>query len=202
MTDDNHGNQNHGNKTDYLDDTKKWKNFNPRIFNLLAQRIKAQQRSIAYCRQDNLVVFKSEFTDQLPDNISLQTYKKSRDDWHNRAKGNLKGCDLIFLDPDIGVKDGLSKDVVKDSEYCLVNEIEDYQWCDWLIVQFLARKKRYQALMTNPIVIRAEKQRKKVMVFIYGGMALLYISKTLNAEILSHVFKDWDTKVDTKVLVP
>ena len=40
------------------------------------------------------------------------------------------------------------------------------------------------------------------MVFIYGGMALLYISKTLQVEILSQVFKEWDTKIETKILVP
>lgn len=119
-----------------------------------------------------------------------------------RAKTHLTECDLVFFDPDIGVIDQLSKGVVKNSEYCLAKEIADYEWCDWLIVVFPKHAKRYPTLKTNPIVISAEQQHKKVMVFIYGGMTLLYISKILQVEILSQVFKEWDTKIETKILVP
>jgi len=202
LTDDQHRNQKHGNIMRHIDDEKKWKGHNPRIFALLKQRITNQQRNIMYCRQDNVFNFKYEFREQLPDNAFQNDYETLRDEWHARAIGHLNKCDLVFFDPDIGVINQLSKGVIKNSEYCLVREIEDYDWCDWLIVVFPKHAKRYPTLKTNPIVIRAEQQHKKVMVFIYGGMALLYISSTIQVEILSRVFEEWDTKIDTKILVP
>jgi hypothetical protein len=62
--------------------------------------------------------------------------------------------------------------------------------------------KRYPILKTNPIVRSAEQHEKKVMVFLYGGMALIYISKEIQAKMMSRVFKEWDTKIDTKILIP
>jgi hypothetical protein len=33
-------------------------------------------------------------------------------------------------------------------------------------------------------------------------MALIYISKEIQAKMMSRVFKEWDTKIDTKILIP
>jgi len=202
LTDDQHGKQSDGNKTEYFDKEDKWKSFNTQIFSRLKERVKKQQRSITYCGQDNIIDFKFEFCEQLPDNADPNDYEALRNEWHTRAKEHLKKCDLVFFDPDMGVKDQLSKDVVKNSEYCLVKEIVDYNWCDWLVVVFPRHAKRYPTLKTNPIVISAEQQAKKVMVFLYGGMALLYISNTIQARVLSRVFEEWNTTIDTKILVP
>lgn len=204
LTDDRHGNQNHGNVMRHIEKEEKWKDYNPRIFSLLKKRVQAEadERKIKYCKEDKVFDFKYEFCDQLPDNVAQKEYKSLRNRWHSRAITCLRGCDLVFFDPDIGVIDQLSKGVVKDSEYCLVQEIEDYDWCDWLIVQFPRRSKRFPALRDNPIVKSTEYQKKKVMVFLYGAMALLYISKTLQAKILSRVFEEWDTKIQTKILIP
>lgn len=202
LTDDRHGKESDGNIDRHINNEKQWRGFNSRIFDALKNRLQLGQRDIKYCREDELIDFKHEFTEQLPDNALHRDYEALRKGWHARAKNHLAECDLVFFDPDIGIIDQLSKGVVKNSEYCLTSEIEDYDWCEWIIVIFPRRSKRYPALKDNPIVRSAEKRNKKVMVFIYGGMALLYISKTLQAEILSRVFKEWDTKVETKILVP
>jgi len=202
LTDDDHGKQNDGGRIEYLDKEDEWKDYNPRIFEQLKKRVEAGQRNISCCQQDKIVDFKYEFREQLPDNANHYDYERLRAQWHSRAKASLKKCDLVFFDPDIGVLDTLSKSVVKNSEYCLVKEIEDYENSDWLIVIFPKRAKRYPALKSNPIVKRAESSKKKVMVFMYGGMALLYISKEIQAKLLARVFEIWDTRIETKILVP
>jgi len=39
------------------------------------------------------------------------------------------------------------------------------------------------------------------MVFIHRGMALLYISSDIPVTTMSRAFKEWDTKIETKILV-
>lgn len=203
LTDDKHGNQNHGNVTRHIDYENKWSGHNPRIFTSLKNRVIGKQRNIRYCKEDNVIDFKQEFPEQLPDNATRNIYETLRNEWHTRAIKLLRECDLVFFDPDIGVINDLSKaSAEKNSEYCLAGEIEDYDWCDWLIVQFLQRSRRYNQLKNNPIVERAQKRNKKVMVFIYGGMSLLYISDAVQVRLMCRVFEKWDTKIDTKILVP
>lgn len=200
LTDDRHGNQKHGNIMHHINNEKEWQDYNPRIFSTLKNRVQANQRNIRYCKKDKIFKFKHEFREQLPDNAAPSNYLKLRNQWHARAISNLRECDLIFFDPDVGVIDRLSKDVVKNSEYCLIKEIEDYDWCDWLIVQFPRRMKRYPALKINPIVRSAEQKKKKVIVFIYGGMALIYISNAIQAQSMCSVFKEWEQKLIQKYL--
>jgi hypothetical protein len=202
LTDDQHGNPKHGNDIRYLNKRDKWGICNPRILPLLEQRVIANQRNIAFCKTDGVINFQAEHADKLPDNAPRSIYQNERRVWHSNALKTLNDCDLVFFDPDIGIKSRLASDPVRASEYCELNEITDYNWCDWLIVLFLGRLRRFKQLRKNPIVISAAQNGKKVMVFLYGGMALLYISDAIQARILSQVFEEWDTKVETKILVP
>lgn len=202
LTDDQHGNQNHGGNISYLNKVTEWRIYNPRIFPLLQQRVNKKQRNINFCKTDSVINFSAEHAGQLPDNALRHEYERFRCDWHKDAIRALSRCDLVFFDPDIGIKSELTKNPVKASEYCKLDEITDYHWCDWLIVQFLRPLRRYEQLKNNPIVTNAATNGKKVMVFIYGGMALLYISKAVQAKLMCRVFEEWDTKVETKILVP
>jgi len=202
LTDDQHGGKGDGKIDLHITKEKDWRGYNPKIYDKLKNRLQLDQRNIKYCGEDKVFNFKHEFVEQLPDNALRSDYANLRNEWHARARRHLSKCDLVFFDPDIGVIDQLSKSVEKNSEYCLAKEIVDYDWCDWLVVVFPKHAKRYSTLKANPIVIRAEQQAKKVMVFLYGGMALLYISTILKVEILSRVFEEWDTKIKTKILVP
>ncbi len=202
LTDDRHGNQMHGNDIRYLDKSEKWERYNPRIFKLLKQRVGiAKQRDISFCKTDGVITFHAEHVEQLPDNLSCSLYPAARKAWHNKALTTLSDCNLVFFDPDIGIKSKLARDPVKASEYCELSEITDYTWCDWLIVVFPGRFSRYEGLMTNPI-ISAVQNKKKVMAFLCGRMVLLYISNNIQAGILSQVFKEWGTKIGTKILIP
>ncbi len=202
LTDDRHGKIGDGNIDRHIANEKDWKDFNSTIYGKLKNRLQLGHRDIKYCGIDKVFNFKNEFTEQLPDNARQSDYEALRKEWHGRARIHLAKCDLVFFDPDIGVINQLSKSVVKNSEYCLANEIVDYDWCDWLVVVFPRHAKRYPTLKANPIVISAKKLGKKVMVFIYGGMALLYISSAIQANIMTQVFEEWDTKIETKILVP
>jgi hypothetical protein len=201
LTDDKHGNQTHGNILRHIAKEKEWRIYNPKIFDALKKRRDAHDLNVKYCREDDLFNFQYEFLELLPDNAARNEYDRLRSKWHAKAIEELRDCDLVFFDPDNGVIKQLSKGVIKDSEYCLVTEIGDYDWCDWLIVIFPGHAKRYHALRTNPITEIAMQRNRKAMAFMYGAMTLLYISNSIQSEILRRIFEVWDTRIDTRILV-
>jgi hypothetical protein len=201
LTDDHHGNQDHGHDLNYLND-ENWRLRDPRIFELLKERVKSRQRDVNYCRVDRVIPIRHEVTEQLPDNVAQEDYGDRRSEWHFRAKETLAECDLIFFDPDIGVRDHLPPDPIQASQYCINSlEINDYNWCDWLVIQFLQQKPRYPQLLSNPVSQTALQLNKKVMVFISGSVAFLYITEKIKINILQQIFKKWDTKISTYILV-
>jgi hypothetical protein len=54
LTDDHHGNQNYGHDLNYLND-ENWQRRDPRIFELLKERVENGQRNVNYCRLDRVI---------------------------------------------------------------------------------------------------------------------------------------------------
>jgi len=130
LTDDNHGHPGHGNDTGYLDQDN-WRHYNPQIFDKLKRRVFSRQRNIKYCRIDNLVSnLKYEAIEKLPDNANDREYERRRKEWHSRALDDLAKTDIIFFDPDKGVRENLFPGPIHGSERAMASEIYDYNWCD------------------------------------------------------------------------
>jgi hypothetical protein len=205
LTDDNHGNQKFGKDIGYLyNDQVNWKQYNSEIFDLLKKRVDNGDRMVKYCGEDNVVRIHYEVIDQLPDNVEQGEYQGRRETWHSKAVHDLAQCDLIFFDPDIGVRfnNKLPNGVILSSEFATIEEINDYDRCDWLIIQFLQRRRRFDQLFNNPIAISARKNNKKVVAFIAGNVAFLYVTKCIDLILLKRVFECWDTKISTQILIP
>jgi hypothetical protein len=200
LTDDHHGNQNHGNDIRYLDD-ESWKYYSPAVFSALKNRVKTNQRNVSFCKTDGVVQIFREFIDPLPTVTDQAAYSTQRSVWHTKAKTTLTECDLVFLDPDIGVRSQLPSGALRASEYSSHSEISDYEWCDLLVVQFLQPRNRFQQLESNPVTQHAVGMSKKVVAFIASSLALLYVSEKIDAVLLKRVFETWDTKIGSHILV-
>lgn len=199
LTDDKQGNPNDGNKLQYLKN-KKWEKCNQRIFQLLKSRISANTRDVRYCRQDHVIDFIAEHTVQLPN--TANNYVQLRSNWHTTASAQLRDCDFVFIDPDKGVIDSLPSNHTKASEYCTTQEITSYKNADWLVVQFPKRAARYSDLINNPVVQIAMQSKKKVTAFIWGQMALLYISEVAGHSLIHEIYIKWGVKIFSIILVP
>jgi len=200
LTDDRHGNPNHGKDIRYLSDGN-WRHYNSGIYDKLQKRVHNNQKNVKYCAIDRVVEIKHEFIEQLPDNEGRIEYPKLRNAWHSEAKKELAACDLVFFDPDIGVIEQLPSGPIRASEYATIAEIKDYDWCDWLTIQFLQPRSRFNQLCVNPIAVRAQHMNKKVVAFIASAIALLYVTDDINVSLLRQVFEKWDTKICTQVLI-
>ena len=200
LTDDHHGKQNHGKLIGYLNDDK-WRYYNPRIFHLLKHRVENNQRNVQYCRIDHVVEIKEECIEQLPDNKGQIEYANLRADWHAEAKKKLAECDLVFFDPDIGVIEQLPAGPIRASEYATIAEINDYNWCDWVAIQFLERRRRFDQMWCNPITASAQRMNKKVVAFVSSTIAFLYVTDHIDATLSRKVFERWDTRICTQILI-
>jgi len=115
---------------------------------------------------------------------------------------DLAKTDLIFFDPDKGVRENLFPGPIHGSEHAKVSEINDYNWCDWLVIQFLQpRRNRFEQLVGNPIFTNIQKRKKKIVAFISGPVAFLYVTGGIDLILLQQVFKAWDTKISTQILL-
>ncbi|MGO9620192.1 MAG: hypothetical protein ACLPT6_02155 [Desulfobaccales bacterium] len=201
LTDDHHGNQGHGRGTGYLDN-ENWRYYNQDIFYKLKNRVEQGERNVKYCMIDNVINnFKYEAIEQLPDNANQSDYELLRKDWHSKAMVSLAKCDLIFFDPDIGVKNNLPHGAIRGSEHAKINEINDYDWCDWLVIQFLQPINRFNQLFANPITISAKTRNKKIVAFIAENIALLYLTERIDLILLRRLFEYWDTKISPQILI-
>ena len=200
LTDDEHGNQQHGKDVRYLED-RNWGHYAPEIFSKLKHRVNNDQRAVRFCRLDGVVKVQHEFMEKLPANAEQREYQKLREVWHAKAIGTLTGCDLVFLDPDIGVTEQLRPGPIRASEYASKSEIYDYEWCDLLVIQFLQPRGRFDQLRANPIKSYAERLNKKVIAFIALSLAFLYVTDKVDISLLRQVFERWDTKISPQILL-
>jgi hypothetical protein len=201
LTDDGHGHRGHGNEIGYLSN-ENWRHYNQEIYDKLKNRVENRKRNVKYCKIDKLIAnFKYEFKEQMPDNANQNEYHGLRSGWHSKALGNLNKCDLIFFDPDIGIRQKLYNNPIQGSEHASIAEINQYTWCDWLIIQFLQPRNRHDQLLLNPVTISAKAKKKKIIAFIAGPVAFLYVTKRIDLELMRRVFEKWDTKISTQILI-
>ncbi len=200
LTNDDHGNKNHGNDIQYLND-ESWGYYSPAIFSALKNRVKANQRNVGFCKTDGLVDVFREFMQPLPTAIDQAVYSSERLLWHTKGRTELAKCDLVFLDPDTGVRNLLPSGSFRASEYISYSELSDYDWCDLLVVQFLQPRNRFQQLERSPIGHHAVRLNKKIVAFIASSLALLYLTDKIDTALLKKVFETWDTKIGSHILV-
>jgi hypothetical protein len=112
----------HGDKRSYLKQPNKWRRYDPRLFDALTL-VPATPSTEDLRRIENeaLISGAAFFNAITPDPLA------GRKQYHAACMKELKACELIFLDPDIGLE---IKTVVKgrksSSRYAYLDEIADH----------------------------------------------------------------------------
>ena len=94
-----------GRYIDYLDNPQKWQHPDPETFDTLRKIVKSGKRNVATVETSGIlsnVKFSRRILDFQGCNPSEQ--KKWRFDWFTKTLSDLEHCDLIFADPDNGLK--------------------------------------------------------------------------------------------------
>lgn len=105
------------------------RSFCPEVFDLLHSAVIDQKiRDISYIEDSDVIPNARYFNEKLPakKRLSIEERKALREEWHKRGLAFCEGSDLIFLDPDNGLRKRLTKSPKMDMKYVLVDEAVDY----------------------------------------------------------------------------
>ncbi|MCH7998799.1 MAG: hypothetical protein IIA91_04875, partial [Chloroflexi bacterium] len=121
-----------GNQTGYLGQPDKYAALDPKVFNSLSKIVKLKRRNVRSVRKARL--FPGEpvyFEEWVPANRKLA----DRREWLERAVTDVAECDLVFLDPDNGLRlykgEGLRlEDEPPNSKHVYFDEVMHYMGPD------------------------------------------------------------------------
>jgi hypothetical protein len=88
----------------YLEDSTKWKTFDPELFSILSGIVCREDRNVAALQTANLLPEAVFFDEFIP--VEGPSLKRALDRcaWFQRVADKLNGCDLLFFDPDNGLE--------------------------------------------------------------------------------------------------
>jgi hypothetical protein len=109
-----------GKRTDYLEDPHRWRSYDPPLFDgLKALLSNAPERSVTLIERSGLLPAATYHADVVPSKAEARTL------WFDSLREAADGCDLVFLDPDIGIEVKSKAFGRKDStQYVYWREIE------------------------------------------------------------------------------
>ena len=117
-----------GKFTQYLQDEKN-KGKCPEVFAVLYSAvIEQKRRDVSFIENSDVIPSARFFNERLPliKRISKEERARIRKEWHRRGLRFCAGADLIFLDPDNGLRENLTKSPKMDVKYVLCEEAVDY----------------------------------------------------------------------------
>jgi hypothetical protein len=128
-----------GNLISYLNDSKRWGDYDYELFQGLKLKVREENRSVAQIEKSNLLGNSTFFSEEVKDD------KDERKKWFDNLLAKAKECDLVFLDPDNGIEVNSKPYGTKDSsKYVYWDELKRL-WGEGkslLIYQHFCRKKR------------------------------------------------------------
>jgi hypothetical protein len=138
-----------GRKIQYLTNGERWRDYDPKLFDGLAEAVK-RNRAVQQIHKHQILpncLFCDAF---VPDSQSL------RDRWWTQALKKLSGVDLLFFDPDNGIEVRSTPPGKRGSSKFLYWKEIDAAWshgCSLLIFQHFPRQNRaeYVARISNEV---------------------------------------------------
>jgi hypothetical protein len=128
-----------GIKIHYLDKYKKWRRFDPKLFDCLYSRMKLSKRCVEWAKDPSILPHSRFYNALVP------ITEIARSSWFKDALNDLKYCDLIFFDPDRGIEvPSLRRTHKVSSKYVYWDELKA-AWdrgASLLIFQHYPREKR------------------------------------------------------------
>lgn len=133
-----------GKFTQYLKD-KRNREYCREVFDLLHSAVLEQQKRDIRCIEESDVIPGARyFHEKLPfiKRVPLEERIRVRSEWHERGKAFCSGADLIFLDPDNGLRECHTKHPKMDRKYVLWEEAADYYNSGSNLVYYCHRGRR------------------------------------------------------------
>ena len=130
-----------GKHTKYLYQAEQYRFLDSQLFDELKRIIDSGRREVSEMEKPEILEAKF-FSDSLDFRTSSKI-REVRDGWHSRALHELKGNDIVCLDPDNGLIVPSATGTRRENKYVLREELQDYyqQGSSVIYYQHKARKK-------------------------------------------------------------
>jgi hypothetical protein len=197
LTDDD--NRNDGDKVQYLTDVKKYRYYDPQLFDFLATELLIRNRRCVKAIEESNLLGHSKFISTiLNDNIF------SRDMWKNELLSHSR-TDIVFFDPDNGVEvKSVRKGTHGSSKYIYIDELQEV-WkmgASLLIYQHFPRIQRDVFLSNIASIFRNRFNPNKILVFETGHVAFFLLLQPKHSEVLSQrskeICENWQEQIKFK----
>jgi len=131
-------NRNDGKKIQYLQDSDKWRKYDPALFDVMKWSIEKNKRSIDVAEMKDLIPDATYHTTLLTDD------RDKREQYFKELTGISAASDLIFFDADNGLEvKSVKKGNKNSSKYLYWDEVERFADSHSILVfQYFPRKKR------------------------------------------------------------
>jgi hypothetical protein len=118
-----------GGHREYLKRPREWKRFDPELFEVLLRIEAKKRRDIRALEEANILRSAVFASDKVPCEVrpfSLRPVARSK--WLAEIKSKLKGCNLVFLDPDNGIgPEGLRLTWRRAGKSVTIEEVASFQ---------------------------------------------------------------------------
>lgn len=96
---------NDGKYVSYLDCPKNWRHYDPAVFDGLQTIVSSKKRLISEVEESSFFMKHTFASEEIClDASSYSGREQQRHEWFNRISSQLKSADLIFADPDNGIR--------------------------------------------------------------------------------------------------
>ena len=130
-----------GKHTKYLYQAEQYRFLDSQLFDELKRIIDSGRREVSEMEKPEIL--EAKFFSDILDFRTSSKIREVRDGWHSRALHELKGNDIVCLDPDNGLIVPSATGTRRENKYVLREELQDYyqQGSSVIYYQHKARRK-------------------------------------------------------------
>ena len=145
-------NNSDGKKINYLYKEKQFRKYDEDLFDELKNIVTSDKRTVYEVKKRHILPEQTIFYAKLlsyRDKKNTEARKTARDSWLEESLQRLKECDIVFFDPDNGIKPPKTKEYRKRGiKYVFKEEIEKYYYLGKSLIIYNHRsmepEKKYQ----------------------------------------------------------
>lgn len=133
-----------GKFTEYLEN-EKFRKYSPGLYDMLKEYVVVREhRDVLVMKEAGLIPNAKYYTEPMPalGGLPADERRRRREEWHQRALAFCRGSNLVFLDPDNGIRQEEISVSPADNKYVLLKEAVEYYEAGLDVVYYCHKGRR------------------------------------------------------------
>ena len=129
-----------GKHTKYLSQAEQYRFLDPQLFDELKEIIDSGSREVS--AMEKPLILEAKFFSEILDFPTSSVIREVRQDWHSHALHEMKGMDIVCLDPDNGLIVPSAIGTRRENKYVLREELQDYYQMGSSVIYYQNKARR------------------------------------------------------------